>query len=167
MEESSIERIRKHLGQGYYLELENDECQICGKSEDEHPKNEEDKSVGDHEFNPTIDKFQISQLPIEEEWKLMYVFGKIKDRESPIITQWDEASFIYLDEIGYLSLKDSPDFKGLNDEELHQFVKNNKIPLFFAMLQANDSGANKIKTADRRALETAKRLEKLSEKHGK
>lgn len=136
MENEAIERAKRHLGKGGYLELENPDG--------------------------TVDKFQINQLTIEDEIKLWQIIRSVKEPTLPVITQLDKENMDLVKYLGYESIKNSPDFAGLSELEKYGFIEANIAPLFDAIILVNDFGLTKVK-GSREAIERAKSIARLRE----
>jgi len=138
MDKIDLERQRKHLGKGGYLELNNEDG--------------------------TVDKFYLNQLTLEDLPDLLYVLSKLQQAENPeaAFTALDKESIDIITKLALKSIKNSPDFKDFSEEEKKQFIVANFMPIMQKIFEINDLGASKM-SADIEAIKKARTLRRLRE----
>jgi len=141
MNQEAYERVKRHFVKGSYLYLENKE-------------------------DDTVDKFKIGQLTIEDELELYAIWDKfMKTPERPIISSLDTETIDKIKVLAKKTLAGSSDFEGVTDVEKDEFIAGNLIPMFFAMVEANDMGMSKMKSGDREAVKRAESIRRIKDSH--
>jgi len=137
MDLKDVERQKKHLGYGGYLELKN-----------------EDGSV---------DRFYLPQLTLEHAPDLLYVMSKFQkaNPENPL-EGIDKQTFKILIDLVMATINMSPDFRNYSEEEKKRFVHANLIPLITKLFEINDMGAAQV-SADIEAIKKARTIRRLRE----
>lgn len=137
MDKDGIEIIRKHLGKGGFFELTNEDG--------------------------TVDKFYMPPVPADMAGELWYVYSKFSGKPEDFMKLVDRDIFNILTDLITKTLKESEDFKGMEDNEIQRFAVANMIPIVTKFFEINDMGAGKM-TTDREAIKRARTLRELREK---
>lgn len=140
--EQVIERMRRHLGFDTKIELTS--------------------------ADGNVDSFEIKSLGVKHIPRILYVISQMSDAakkspENPFLTLSDkgmETLCTLVEE----TIKRSPEFKDMAQEDIDSFIHTNFIILSAKVLEINSLSGG-MKSADNEALMRAKEIQKLREKN--
>jgi hypothetical protein len=135
-----FEKAKRLLGKGGYLELEDE--------------------------NEVKSKFYMELLDFESRIDLLKIIKQISDFQRPFFIQLDKEGVLLSVELGYKSLKSSPELKEYSDDDKLKFVQDNILPILQRMIEINDYGIARMPIT-REVINRAKEMQKVRDSHGK
>jgi len=139
MDMKDVEIQKKHLGEGGYLELKDE--------------------------NGTVKKYYIPQILAEDIPEYFYIVNKIQKSPDNPLEALDREGVKILVGLIKKTLKRSDSFKDYTDEQIDAFIVAHLLPIVKKLFEICDLGARYL-TADMEAIKRAKTIRRLRENVG-